>query len=389
MDAIMTTHVGSLVRPTELVDLLRAQRDGLAYDEGEHREMLRRCVAQVVRDQAQIGIDFVSDGEFGKNYTWWSYVRERIGGFEERPWGEQGRQEPERQSKDKRDFAEFYEEYYRSVRPEGYPEKGEWVCTGPIHYIGHDALKQDIDNLQAAVADADVEDGFLPVVAPGSIVPVRRDEFYDSEEQFVFAMADALNTEYRTIVDAGLMVQIDDAFLATMYDSMVPPATVAEYWDWADLRVEALNRALRGIPPERARYHVCWGSWNGPHTNDVPLAEIVDLVLRVNVGSYAFEQANPRHEHEWRVWENVNLPEDKVLLPGVITHATNVVEHPELVRQRLVRLGQLVGPDRVIGSTDCGFAQSPFLRRVHPSIQWAKLGSLVEGARLANKDFFG
>jgi 5-methyltetrahydropteroyltriglutamate--homocysteine methyltransferase len=384
----MTTHVGSLVRPDALVDVLRARRDGGDYDPALHAEIVEREVREVVRRQAEIGIDFVSDGEFGKGLAWWSYVLERLGGFEERPWGPGGRREPERQSKDKTDFADFYDEYNRQHRPEGYPEKGEYVCAGPIEYVGHQQLHADIAHLKQALEPVGVENGFLPVVAPASVVPVRRDEFYDSEEEFVFAVAAALNTEYKAIVDAGLLVQIDDAFLATMYDSMVPPADVGAYRAWAELRIAALNRALEGIPADRVRYHVCWGSWNGPHTNDVPLRDIVDMVLRVNAGAYALEQANPRHEHEWRVWADVELPEGKVLLPGVVTHSTNVVEHPELVAERIVRLAKLVGRERVIASTDCGFAQSPFIRRVHPSIQWAKLSALVEGARLATEELW-
>jgi 5-methyltetrahydropteroyltriglutamate--homocysteine methyltransferase len=385
LDRILTTHVGSLVRPEELANVLRARRDGGDYDAARHQEILTTAVRDVVRTQAEVGIDVVSDGEFGKGLAWWSYVRERLGGFEERPWGEGGRREPERQSKDRTAFAEFYDEYNRQHRPEGYPERGEWVCTGPIEYSGQDALQADIRHLKSALEDVDVSAGFLPVVAPASIVPVRRDEYYSTEEEFVFAIAAALNHEYRAIVDSGLCVQIDDAFLATMYDSMVPPASMAQYREWAELRIAALNRALQDIPPERSRYHVCWGSWNGPHTNDVPLRDIVDLILRVNVGAYALEQANPRHEHEWRVWQDVELPEGKRLLPGLISHATNVVEHPDLVCERIVRLAEVVGRERVIASTDCGFAQSPFIRRVHPSIQWAKLGALVEGARLATR----
>lgn len=388
MDRILTTHVGSLVRPAELVEILWARRNGESYDEARHQAILPRLVREVVAQQAELGLDFVSDGEFGKNLTWWSYVRERLGGFEERPWGLGGRVEPERQGKDRREFAEFYEEYNRQARPGGYPEQGQWVCTGPVRYVGDSQLQADIDRLKTALAAVDVAGGFLPVVAPASIVPVRRDEYYADEAEFVFAVADALNHEYRAITDAGLYVQIDDAFLATMFDSMVPPATLAEYRVWAELRIEALNRALDGVPVERSRYHVCWGSWNGPHTGDVPLRDIVDLVLRVNVGGYALEQANPRHEHEWRVWEDVKLPDGKLLLPGVVSHATNVVEHPELVCERIVRLAKLVGPERVIASTDCGFAQSPFIRRVHPSIQWAKLAALVEGARLASQALY-
>jgi 5-methyltetrahydropteroyltriglutamate--homocysteine methyltransferase len=388
VERILTTHVGSLVRPAELVDVLSARRDGGEYDGEAHQELVARLVREVAARQAEVGIDIISDGEFGKGLAWWSYVRQRLEGFEERPWGERGRVEPERTGRDRREFAAFYEEYNREHRPGGYPEKGEWVCIGPVSYVGQAEVQADIDHLRAAMEGLDIAGGFLPVVAPASIVPVRRDEYYSSEAEFVFAVADALNEEYRAIVDGGLYVQVDDAFLATMYDSMVPPATLEEYRDWAELRIEALNRALDGIPPERSRYHVCWGSWNGPHTGDVPLRDIVDLVLRVNVGAYALEQANARHEHEWRVWQDVELPEGKVLMPGVVSHATNVVEHPELVAERIVRLARLVGRDRIIASTDCGFAQSPFIRRVHPSIQWAKLSALVEGARLATAELW-
>ncbi len=231
----------------------------------------------------------------------------------------------------------------------------------------------------------DVLAGFLPVVAPASVAGVAWDESpYATEEEFVFAVADVLRVEYEAILDAGLILQVDDAFLPWTYDLMVPPATMADYRRWAELRVEALNRALDGVPPERVRYHVCWGSWNGPHTNDVPLRDVLDLILQVNAGTILFENANPRHEHEWKVWQDVELPDGVTLAPGVISHATNVVEHPELVAERLERIARIVGPDRVIGSTDCGFAQGPYLRRVHPTIQWAKLESLAEGARIAS-----
>ena len=263
-------------------------------------------------------------------------------------------------------------------------DRGQAVCVGPIRYAGQEAIARDIADLKAGMDAAGVTEGFLPVVAPSSAVPIRVDEHYGSDEEFIFALADALNEEYRAIVDAGLSLQVDDAFLATMYDTMVPPASMAEYREWAELRVEALNRALEGIPPERARYHVCWGSWNGPHSNDVELRDIVDLILRVRVGGYSLEQANPRHEHEWEVWRDVELPEDRVLLPGLISHSTNVLEHPELVAQRIVRLAELVGRERVIASTDCGFAQTPYLSRVHPQIMWAKLQALSDGAAIAS-----
>jgi 5-methyltetrahydropteroyltriglutamate--homocysteine methyltransferase len=212
---------------------------------------------------------------------------------------------------------------------------------------------------------------------------------YGDEKALLFALADCLHQEYRAIVDAGLTVQVDDAFLPYMHERMVPPMSEAQYRAWAQLRVDALNHALRGIPEERSRYHICWGSWNGPHAFDVPLKDIADLLLQVKVGAYSVEQANPRHEHEWVVWQSVKLPPGKKLIPGVISHATNIVEHPELVAQRLVRLAKIVGRENVLGGTDCGFAQSPFAQRVHPSIMWAKLRSLSEGARLASAELWG
>ena len=383
MDRILTTHVGSLIRPPELIELLRAREDGGPYDEQVFAESLRNAVRDVVRRQAEVGIDIVSDGEYGKTLSWARYIRERIAGFEQRPLDPAMTGSNVLPGTDKRAFPEFYAEYEKTQGFTG--TITNWVCTGPVSYTGLQALQRDIDDLKTAVAGAEVVGGFLPVVAPASVVPLREDEHYESEEQFVFAVADALNVEYRTIVDSGLMVQIDDAYLATMYDTMVPPATMADYRAWAELRIEALVRALDGIPAERARYHVCWGSWNAPHIGDVPVKEIADLILRVPVGGYALEMANPRHEHEWRVWEDVKLPEGCKLLPGVISHVTNVVEHPELVAERIIRLAKLVGRDNVIASTDCGFAQGPFVRRVHPTIQWAKLKSLSDGARLASE----
>jgi len=392
-DRFRVTHVGSLARPLDLQAFLRAQENGEEYDQEAFEKCLRESVTEVVRRQRDVGIDFVSDGEFGKTQTWAWYIRDRLSGFEERPMPPSdlvGPKDPSRLGEDRRVFADFYADYFRrNPVAEGVREHGISVCVGPIKYTGQAAIKRDIDDLKLALKQAGIERGFLPVVAPSSAVPIRFDEYYDSDEDFIFALAEALNQEYRAIVDAGLYVQIDDAYMATMYDNMVPPGTMADYRAWAELRVEALKRALKGIPTERSRYHVCWGSWNGPHSTDVPLREIVDLVLQVPVGGYALEQANPRHEHEWRVWEDVELPDDRVLIPGLISHATNVVEHPELVAERIVRLAKLVGKERVIASTDCGFAQTPYLTRVHPSLIWAKLSSLVEGARLATAEMWG
>jgi 5-methyltetrahydropteroyltriglutamate--homocysteine methyltransferase len=292
--------------------------------------------------------------------------------------------------KDRRDFAEFYEEYegaYGFVGMGKAFKTGTFVVTGPIRYTGQAAIQRDIADLKQAVGNTGLA-AFLPLVAPASVAPNRADEFYASEEEALFAIAEALREEYRAVVDAGLIVQVDDAYLATVYDVMVPPKSLADYRAWAEVRVEALNHALKGIPPDRVRYHVCWGSWNGPHTNDVALKDIIDLVLRVSAGGYSLEMANPRHEHEWRVWETVKLPEGKKLLPGVVSHSTNVVEHPELVAERIMRLARLVGRDNVIAGTDCGFAQGPFARRVHPSIMWAKLKALVDGAQIASRELW-
>jgi 5-methyltetrahydropteroyltriglutamate--homocysteine methyltransferase len=388
---IRTTHVGSLVRPSELVAFLRRQQDGERYDAAAHEQCLSRAVAAVVEAQAQVGIDIVSDGEFGKTISWSRYVLERLSGFAERV-DEGAGFRPAIAGKDRKDFAEFYDEYEGTHGFAGMGKNsgrlGTWVITGPIAYTGQSSLARDIANLKAAMRQAGVNEGFLPVVAPASVVPTRKDEHYRSEAEALFAIAAALNTEYRAIAKSGLIVQIDDAFLASTYDLMVPPRSLADYRRWAAVRIEAVNLALEGIPAERSRYHLCWGSWNGPHTNDVAIKDIIDLVLRVRVGGYSLEMANPRHEHEWRVWEKVKLPKGKVLIPGLISHATNIVEHPELVAERIVRLARLVGRDSVVASTDCGFAQGPFARRVHPSIQWAKLRALAEGARLASRELW-
>jgi 5-methyltetrahydropteroyltriglutamate--homocysteine methyltransferase len=226
-------------------------------------------------------------------------------------------------------------------------------------------------------------------VAPASALPGAKIEHYEDEKAYLFSLAEALNQEYKAIVDAGLYVQIDDAFLPYMHERMVPPMSNEQYLRWAQMRIDALNHALRDIPEERSRYHICWGSWNGPHAFDVPLKDIIGLLLQVRTGHYSFEAANPRHAHEWRVWESVKLAPGKILIPGVISHATNIVEHPELVAERIVRLAKLVGRENVMGGTDCGFAQSPFARRVHPTIMWAKLKSLVEGARIASRVLWG
>jgi 5-methyltetrahydropteroyltriglutamate--homocysteine methyltransferase len=387
-ERILTTHVGSLVRPAPLLPLIRAKQSGEPYDEQAYRKCLARSVIEVVERQAAAGIDVPSDGEFGKSISWSQYALERLSGFERRPI-KPGASRFARGA-DRSRFAEFYAELDAASGPPATAgaSVGEAVCVAPIRYTGEAEVQRDIANFKAALAHAGVAEGFLPVAAPASVIPDRKNEYYASDEEMLEAIADAMRFEYRAIVDAGVLLQLDDARAAVTYDRMVPPASFADYRRWLELQVEAINRAIEGIPRERIRYHVCWGSWPGPHTSDVALKDIVDLILRVRAGAYLVEAANPRHEHEWRVWERAKLPEGSVLAPGVISHATNVVEHPELVAERIVRFARLVGRENLIAGTDCGFAQGPFHRRVHPSIMWAKLEALAEGARLASRQLW-
>jgi len=382
-DRILTTHVGSLIRPPRLQELLRARQKAEGFDQKAHDQCLTQSVADVVQAQADAGIDVVSDGEFGKSISWSQYVLERLSGFERRPFKPGGN--VFQRGADRTRFAEFYAEL--DAR-EGVATNMDSVCVGPITYTGQQELQRDIDNFKAALKSVNVAEAFMPVAAPASVVPDRKNEYYKSEEELIRAIGAAMRTEYKMIVDAGFILQLDDARAATTYDRMVPPASFEEYRKWVALHMEVLNDAIQGLPPERIRYHVCWGSWPGPHVSDVPLKDIVDLILSVKVGAYVIEGANPRHEHEWVVWKDVKMPEGRLLIPGVISHATNVVEHPELVAERIVRLAHLLGRENVIAGTDCGFAQGPFHRRVHPSVMWAKLEALVAGAQLASKELW-
>jgi len=382
-DRILTTHVGSLIRPPALQEFLRAKQAGKPYDQDAYQTCLAHSVSDVVHKQAETGIDVVSDGEFGKSISWSQYVLERLSGFERRPIKPGGN--PFTRGVDREKFAEFYAELDAH---DGVATAVEAVCVGPISYTGQAELARDIDNFKAALKGAKVEEAFLPVAAPASVIPDRKNEYYKSEEELIRAIGAAMRTEYRMIIDAGFVLQLDDARAAVTYDRMVPPGSFADYRKWLALQVDVLNEAIAGLPADRIRYHVCWGSWPGPHTTDVPLKDIVDLILSMKVGAYVIEGANPRHEHEWRVWESAKLPDDKVLIPGVISHATNVVEHPELVAERIVRLARLVGRENLLAGTDCGFAQGPFHRRVHPSIMWAKFDALVAGARLASAELW-
>jgi 5-methyltetrahydropteroyltriglutamate--homocysteine methyltransferase len=389
---ILTTHVGSLVRPPELVALLEKIEDGRPYDQSAYAQRLQESIAEVVRQQAEAGVDIVSDGEFGKTGNWAWYVHQRISGFSQRPATTDEVQDPlatPSLGQDARDFPEFYAEYFPTQGLRARPNQTTTVCNGPVRYIGQALVQRDIANLQAAIAKVRVEDAFLPLVAPASAFPFYKNEYYNDEESLLFALAEALREEYKAVLDSGLRVQVDDAFLPWTYERLVPPMTMAQYRKWAELRIDALNHALEGLPQERIRYHICWGSWNAPHTHDVPLKDIIDLLLKLRVGGYQFEAANVRHEHEWKVWQSVKVPAGRVLIPGVISHATNVVEHPELVADRLVRFANMVGRENVMAGTDCGFAQGPFTRRVHPTIQWAKLRAQAEGARIATARLWG
>ncbi len=383
-DRILSTHVGSLIRPDALQEFLRAKQGGKPYDEKAYQTCLADSVAAVVRQQAKAGIDVVSDGEFGKSISWAQYALERLSGFERRPIKQEAAN-PFKRGADRTKFSEFYAELDAK---EAVATTTEAICVGPIKYTGQAELQRDIDNFKAALKNTKVEEGFLPVAAPASVIPDRKNEYYKSDEELQAAIAQAMRTEYKMIVDAGFVVQLDDARSAVTYDRMVPPGSFADYRRWLSQQVDILNHAIEGLPADRIRYHVCWGSWPGPHTSDVPLKDIVDLILKVKVGAYVIEGANPRHEHEWQVWRDAKLGPGQVLIPGVISHATNVVEHPELVAERIVRLAKVLGRENVIAGTDCGFAQGPFYRRVHPSVMWAKLEALSEGARLASKELW-
>jgi 5-methyltetrahydropteroyltriglutamate--homocysteine methyltransferase len=380
---ILTTHVGSLIRPKPLQEFLRARQSGKPYDKAAYEDCLAKSVTEVVKQQAAAGVDVVSDGEFGKAISWSQYALERLGGFERRPVKEGAN--PFKRGADRQRFAEFYAELDAA---DGVATVSDSVCVGPISYTGQKELQADIDHLKAALKGTKVEEAFLPVAAPASVIPDRKNEYYKSDEDCQVAIAEAMRTEYKMIVDAGFLVQLDDARNAVTFDRMVPPASFADYRKWLAQQVELINHAIEGIPADRIRYHVCWGSWPGPHTTDVPLKDIVDLILKVKAGAYVIEGANPRHEHEWTVWKDARLAAGQVLIPGVISHATNVVEHPELVAERIVRLAKLVGRENVIAGTDCGFAQGPFHRRVHPSIMWAKLEALAAGAQIATKQLW-
>lgn len=369
-DRILTTHVGSLP------ELAPISRDDPAY-EGK----LRQAVATVVRKQQEIGLDVINEGEFTKGGDWLGYLEDRFSGFEPRPWA--GRPLIE-QGKDREEFADFYRDaaargtlFYLPPGAGGRPRRTNFACTGPITYTATAATRREIDLLREAAPDSEA---FLTATAPASVEVYRRNEFYNSDEEYVFAIADAMRTEYELIAGSGLLLQVDDAWLAALWDRIGIAMGLKAFRKYCAVRVEALNHALANIPETQVRYHLCWGSWHGPHAYDLPLTDLIDIVLRVKAGAYLFEAANVRHEHEYSVWRDVKLREGQILVPGVVTHSTDVVEHPELVSQRIQRFAAIVGKENVIAGADCGFGW-----RIHPQIAWAKLRSLVDGARLATR----
>jgi 5-methyltetrahydropteroyltriglutamate--homocysteine methyltransferase len=376
-ERILTTHVGSLIRPPDLQEMIRARESGNPYDHEALAARVRSAVAEAVRQQVECGIDIVSDGEQGK-LGFNTYTNQRLGGFEPRALRPGEHPRPRRRDWD--EFPEFYDEYWQTQPVTAPPQ----VCTGAVTYK-REAVATDIQNFQEVLQGARVEEAFMPAIAP---FYQGENRFYPTEQAFLSAVADALHEEYQAIVDAGFILQIDDPGLPTQWDAQIPAISVAEYRMRAAQRVELVNHALRGIPEERVRYHICWGSWHGPHVTDLPLRDVVDLMLQVRAQAYSVEAANPRHEHEYHVWEDVKLPEGKILIPGVIAHTTNTVEHPELVKERLLRYARLVGRENVIAGVDCGFAQGAFTARVHPTIAWAKLKSLAEGAALASQELW-
>ena len=367
-DRILTTHVGSLQTP-EYID---PEAFGKMTD-----DQLRAAVQEVVEGQKAAGVDIINEGELTKGGIWVTYIHARFGGFDLVPAGDGPPLLPP-----PRDWTEFAGYYAKRAMPRG--SGAEMVCTGPVTYRGQAALQREIDLLLAALGDTPRSDAFLTSTAPLSLVQGRRNRFYKSEEEFLYAIADAIRVEYQMIIDAGLLLQVDDAWLAALWDRIGHDMGVGEYQRYCEPRVEALNYALKGIPADRVRYHLCWGSWPGPHAHDIPMRHIVDLMLKVNAQAYLFEAANGRHEHEYTVWNDVKLADDKVLVPGVISHCTPVVEHPELIAQRLLRFANIVGRERVMAGSDCGLGI-----RTHPQVAWAKLKSMAEGAAIASRQLWG
>ena len=397
---IITTQAGSLPRPDDLIELNRARQDGETADEAAYQSRLADAVVEVVRRQHEAGVDIAGDGEFGKamgqrvNYgAWWSYSFQRLGGLK---LGDFMYQMPPQRRKpgeitlttfpDRRDrnlFSAAYADPESGVSSNrGGPGMRLPVCIDKLTYTGQSAIAADIAHFKTGLAAAGIEEGFMTSIAPGSCSRIGN-EYYNTEEEFIYACGEAMREEYKAIIDAGLVLQLDDPSIAENWDMINPAPTPAEYRRFSMVRVEALNHALRGLPMDRIRFHLCWGSWHGPHVTDIPMRDIIDVMLAVNAQAYSFEAGNVRHEHEWKIWQDVKLPDGKIVIPGVVSHATNVVEHPEVVADRIARFAALVGRENVIAGTDCGLGG-----RVHPDIAWAKLQTLAQGAKLATQQLW-
>jgi 5-methyltetrahydropteroyltriglutamate--homocysteine methyltransferase len=377
---ILTTHAGRLDGPPDLRAAAGELMSGRSSNLEALKPKIQAGMTEIVRRQTDAGIDVISDGELGKLGFGFTYYGKRLAGLGTRKikpgeagWMGQG-------SGERAEFADFYKEL--GFMP---PATERAICNGPISYIGQQEVNNDVNLFKAALKESGVkpEEPFMCVLAPGWLEHFFYNEYYKTDEEYLFALADAMKHEYKAIVDAGFILQLDDPALPDTYDMIVPTPSIEEYRKFASVRVDALNQALTGLPEDRVRFHCCWGSWHGPHTHDLELKHIVDLMLRVKAGAYSVEAANPRHEHEWKVWRDVKLPEGKILIPGVVSHASNVVEHPELVADRIVLYAGLVGRENVIAGTDCGLGF-----RVHPQIAWAKLKTLAEGAALASKQLW-
>ncbi len=406
---ILTTHVGSLPRPEKFLEVAQKRTLGEKFDEAAYEQGLKEGVAEVVGKQKQAGVDLINDGELAHTMgwaydygAWWSYIIPRLGGVEvtntglwftklsahtQTPmapkdfvvgdWGE------------RRDMAKFQEAYLDPQSGCGLPEQfmtnHSPLVNGPIKYKGQAVIKRDIDNLKAGLKAAGLgtEGAWMNSIAPASCARMPN-EYYKSEEELLYACADALHEEYKAIIDAGFTVQLDDPAIGENWDQQKNEPSIEGYRRYTKMQIDALNHSIKGLPPEKIRFHLCWGSWHGPHTTDIPMKHLVDIMLAVNCNYYSFEAANARHEHEWKIWKDVKLPAGKKILPGVVTHSTNLIEHPELVADRIMRFAEAVGPENVIASTDCGLGG-----RVHPQIAWAKLKTLSEGAALASKQLFG
>ncbi len=378
---ILATHVGSLPRPEDLLSAVLARDRGEVFDHKAFPSVLERSVREIVRRQADVGLDVIDDGEFGKP-GFMHYVNQRLAGFQ--PIAGEPPRSPFAASRDFQAFPEYYAAQGTSAPAKAAPHM---ECVGPISYKGHALLAADIANLKAALAEVKAEEAFMPAVSPSNVEEWQRDRYYKTPEEFVFAIAEAMREEYKAIVDSGLLLQIDDPRLVTHYN-VTPDASIEDCRKWAEVRVEALNHALRGLPRSRIRFHTCYGINIGPRVHDMELKDVVDLILRVNAGAYSFEAANPRHEHEWAVWRDVKLPEGALLIPGVITQSGVVVEHPELVAQRIERFAAVVGRENVIAGADCGFGTFAGSDEIQERIVWAKLAALVEGARIASRRLF-